>query len=108
MLADIERLSGLALLHNPACLAGITAAQRVLGLAQRQLERVSEAYRADALEQDLVFLGLVAMKDPLQPKAKAAVPLFLDAGIRTVMITGDHKDTAAAITAGLGLMKAGE
>lgn len=80
-------------------------ALRVLGLAQRQLERVPEAYRADVLEQDLVFLGLAAMKDPLRPEAKAAVQLCQDAGIRTVMITGDHKDTAAAIAAELGLMK---
>ncbi len=80
-------------------------ALRVLGLAQRQLERMPEAYRADGLEQDLVFLGLAAMKDPLRPEAKAAVRLCQDAGIRTVMITGDHKDTAAAIAAELGLMK---
>ncbi len=81
------------------------AALRVLALAQRSLERVPESYRQDELERDLVFLGLAAMKDPLRPEAKAAVELCHDAGIRTVMITGDHKDTAAAIAAELGLMK---
>ncbi|MGH6803019.1 MAG: cation-translocating P-type ATPase, partial [Methyloceanibacter sp.] len=80
-------------------------ALRVLGVAQRQLERVPDAYRPDELERDLVFLGLVAMKDSLRPEAKAAVRLCYEAGVRTVMITGDHKDTAAAIAAELGLMK---
>ncbi|TKS60899.1 MAG: HAD family hydrolase [Nitrospira sp.] len=72
-------------------------ALRVLGMAHRRLEREPDAYRADELENRLVFLGLAAMKDPLRPEAKAAVQACRDAGIRTVMITGDHKDTAAAI-----------
>ncbi|MEK6640191.1 MAG: HAD-IC family P-type ATPase, partial [Nitrospirota bacterium] len=72
-------------------------ALRVLGMAHRRLEREPDAYRADELENQLVFLGLAAMKDPLRPEARAAVQACHDAGIRTVMITGDHKDTAAAI-----------
>jgi Ca2+-transporting ATPase len=72
-------------------------ALRVLGMAHRRLEREPDAYRADELENQLVFLGLAAMKDPLRPEAKAAVQACRVAGIRTVMITGDHKDTAAAI-----------
>jgi len=72
-------------------------ALRVLGMAHRRLEREPDTYRADELENRLVFLGLAAMKDPLRPEAKAAVQACRDAGIRTVMITGDHKDTAAAI-----------
>jgi P-type Ca2+ transporter type 2C len=78
---------------------------RVLALARRELGGVPEAYRAEELEGDLVFLGLAAMKDPLRPEAKKAVQICRDAGIRTIMITGDHKDTAAAIAAELGLMK---
>lgn len=70
---------------------------RVLGMAHRQLEGEPDAYRADELENRLVFLGLAAMKDPLRPEAKVAVQACRDAGIRTVMITGDHKDTAVAI-----------
>jgi len=70
---------------------------RVLGMAHRRLEREPDAYRAQELEERLVFLGLAAMKDPLRPEAKAAVQACHDAGIQTVMITGDHKDTAVAI-----------
>ncbi|THI90290.1 MAG: cation-translocating P-type ATPase [Nitrospira sp. CG24A] len=72
-------------------------ALRVLAMAHRRLEREPDAYRADELENRLVFLGLAAMKDPLRLEAKAAVQACRGAGIRTVMITGDHKDTAAAI-----------
>ncbi|MDK2745064.1 MAG: cation-translocating P-type ATPase [Nitrospira sp. BO4] len=72
-------------------------ALRVLAMARRQLDREPDAYRAQDLEDRLVFLGLAAMKDPLRPEAKVAVQACHDAGIRTVMITGDHKDTAVAI-----------
>lgn len=78
-------------------------ALRVLGLAQRRLAREPDRYHSSELEQQLVFLGLAAMKDPLRPEAKVAVRACHDAGIRTVMITGDHKDTAAAIAEELGL-----
>ena len=72
-------------------------ALRVLGMAHRQLDREPDSYQAQELEERLVFLGLAAMKDPLRPEAKAAVQACQDAGIRTVMITGDHKGTAVAI-----------
>ncbi len=72
-------------------------ALRVLAMARRRLDREPDAFRAQELEERLVFLGLAAMKDPLRPEAKAAVQACHEAGIRTVMITGDHKDTAAAI-----------
>ncbi len=72
-------------------------ALRVLAMAHRRLDGEPKAYRAKDLEDRLVFLGLAAMKDPLRPEAKAAVQACHDAGIRTVMITGDHKDTAVAI-----------
>ncbi len=77
-------------------------ALRVLAIAHRRLDREPDAYRAQELEDQLVFLGLAAMKDPLRPEAKAAVQACHDAGIRTVMITGDHKDTATAIAEELG------
>ena len=80
-------------------------ALRVLGMAQRRLDREPDAYRAQELEDHLVFLGLVAMKDPLRSEAKVAVQACHDAGIRTVMITGDHKDTAVAIAEELGTLK---
>ncbi len=77
-------------------------ALRVLGLAHRRLSKEPDSYHSSELEQQLVFLGLAAMKDPLRPEAKVAVQACHDAGIRTVMITGDHKDTAVAIAEELG------
>jgi len=82
-------------------------ALRVLGVAMRPLDRIPDVYDAKSLEHDLVFLGLVGMKDPIRPEAKAAVEACRAAGIRTVMITGDHKDTAVAIAKELGLMEPG-
>ncbi len=79
-------------------------ALRVLGVARRPLEQESVDYQAKTLERDLVFLGLAAMKDPLRQEAKVAVKNCRDAGIRTVMITGDHKDTAIAIARELGIL----
>ncbi len=79
-------------------------ALRVLAVAHRRLRTEPAAFAAGALEQDLVFLGLAAMKDPLRPEAKVAVQACRAAGIRTVMITGDHKETALAIGRELGLV----
>lgn len=79
-------------------------ALRVLGIAQRLLDRLPDAYGASSLEHDLIFLGLAGMKDPIRPEVKAAVEACRTAGIRTVMITGDHKDTAVAIAQELGIM----
>ena len=78
-------------------------ALRVLAVAHRPLDAPHEGSPAATLEQDLVFLGLVAMKDPLRPEALEAVRLCKEAGITTAMITGDHKDTAVAIAQELGL-----
>ncbi len=82
-------------------------ALRVLGVAMRPLDILPDAYIATSLEQDLTFLGLVGMKDPIRPEAKAAVETCRAAGIRTVMITGDHKDTAVAIAHDLGILETG-
>jgi Ca2+-transporting ATPase len=78
-------------------------ALRVLAVAHRQLGGPPSAARAGDIERDLMFLGLCAMKDPLRPEAVEAVRLCREAGIRTAMITGDHKDTAVAIARELGL-----
>ena len=76
-------------------------ALRVLGVAYRPLgQQVSSD---EEVERELIFLGLLAMKDPLRPEAGEAVRLCRQAGIRTTMITGDHKDTAIAIARELGL-----
>ncbi len=79
-------------------------ALRVLGIARRQLEDKPADLRAAEIEQALVFLGLIAMKDPVRPEAVIAVRQCQQAGIRTVMITGDHKETAVAIAKDLGLV----
>jgi Ca2+-transporting ATPase len=79
-------------------------ALRVLAVAQRPLTRLPSEFRAQELEDELTFLGLMAMKDPLRPEAKAAAAICRAAGIRTVMITGDHKDTATAIARELGII----
>jgi Ca2+-transporting ATPase len=79
-------------------------ALRVLGVAERSLPELPVTASTQDLEQDLVFLGLMAMKDPLRPEAMVATRSCKDAGIRTVMITGDHKETAVAIANDLGIM----
>jgi Ca2+-transporting ATPase len=78
---------------------------RVLGMATRRLDRKADIYAASELERELIFLGLIAMKDPVRPEAKLAVEQCRGAGIRTVMITGDHKETAVAIAGELGIME---
>ena len=78
-------------------------ALRVLAVAHRLLEMPREGSQTATVEQELIFLGLVAMKDPLRQEAVDAVRLCREAGITTAMITGDHKDTAVAIARELGL-----
>jgi Ca2+-transporting ATPase len=75
---------------------------RVLGLAYRFIDE-DELDRPERYEQNLVYLGLVGMIDPVRPEAAEAVRLCKQAGIRPVMITGDHPLTAVAIARQLGL-----
>jgi Ca2+-transporting ATPase len=93
-----------AILETNASLAH--ASLRVLAVARRRLDADAASRTSGSVEQDLLFLGLIAMKDPLRPEAEQAVRLCREAGIRTVMITGDHKDTAVAIARELGLAAA--
>ena len=69
-------------------------ALRVLGLARRDLHPRSGAYTSEAVEQDLTFLGLMAMMDPPRPEVEQAIQTCRQAGIRIVMITGDYGLTA--------------
>ena len=79
-------------------------ALRVLGSAYRDLDSPPpEGFTAEAVEQNLVFVGLTGMHDPPRPEAKAAIATCQAAGIRVVMITGDHPHTAAAIAKELGI-----
>ena len=80
-------------------------AMRVLGLAYKELENSSTNYRAEVVEKDLTFVGLVAMIDPPREEVKKAIQDCKTAAIRTVMITGDHKNTAVAIASGLGFFE---
>lgn len=80
------------------------AGLRVLALACRPLEKTEDRI----MEEDLIFLGLAAMMDPPRPESKAAVASARQAGIRPVMITGDHKVTAMAIAERVGIFLPGD
>ncbi len=80
------------------------SALRVLGLAYKSFKDKTET---PGLEQDMVLLGLVGMIDPPRPEAKEAIEQCKQAGIKTIMITGDHKVTAMAIARELGVLDQG-
>jgi len=79
-------------------------ALRVLASAYKDLDAEPEVYESDAVENDLCFVGLVGMIDPVRPEVKPAIDECRSAGIRPIMITGDHKDTAVAIAMQLGII----
>ena len=80
-------------------------ALRVLAAAQRTYTQMPEDQSPEALEHDLTFLGLAGMIDPIRPEVKDAIAECKTAGIRAVMITGDHRDTAVAIARQLGILE---
>ena len=82
-------------------------ALRVLAAAGRHYDALPADTDAAALEQNLTFYGLVGMIDPVRPEVKDAVAACHIAGVRVVMITGDHKDTAVAIARELGILDSG-
>lgn len=79
-------------------------ALRVLACSFKELSEIPSDQSPEALEKDLVFCGLVGMIDPVRPEVKAAIEECRTAGIRPIMITGDHKDTATAIAMELGII----
>ena len=83
-------------------------ALRVLAAAKRNWNAVPEDVTPENLEQDLCFIELTGMIDPIRPEVKAAIAECRSAGIRPVMITGDHKDTAVAIARDLGIISGPE
>ena len=83
-------------------------ALRVLAIAYKEIDTVPEAPTSEELENNLTFLGLVGMIDPPRPEAKEAVALCRRAGIKPVMITGDHVVTASAIARELGILLEGD
>ncbi len=80
-------------------------ALRVLAAAKKELSAAPAVYEAEAVECDLCFVGLVGMIDPVRPEVKPAIDECRSAGIRPIMITGDHKDTAVAIAMQLGIIE---
>ncbi len=82
-------------------------ALRVLACARRMWDSEPAAYEPDTLETDLCFVGLCGMIDPVRPEVTAAIEQCRSAGIRAIMITGDHVDTATAIAKELGILADG-
>ena len=79
-------------------------ALRVLGIARRDLPQRSGAYTSEAVEQDLTFLGLMAMMDPPRPEVEHAIQICRQASIRLVMITGDYGLTAESLARRVGMV----
>ena len=82
-----------------------TQALRVLAMAYKVIDTLPETIDTDSIEHDLIFAGLVGMIDPERKEAAAAIKVAQSAGIRTIMITGDHRDTAQAIAKRLGILR---
>ncbi len=83
-------------------------ALRVLAAAYRPLAALPPAPGAQEVEQDLVFLGLIGMMDPPRAETAGAVALARRAGLKVIMVTGDYRDTAAAVGRAIGLVSGGE
>jgi P-type Ca2+ transporter type 2C len=83
-------------------------ALRVIAFGYSELNHVPSDEQMDAIEQNLIFVGFVGMMDPPRSGVDMAVHKCREAGIKPVMITGDHKDTASAIARELGILKEGE
>ena len=93
VLGDVDRLS--------------SAALRTLAVAYRPLAEGEDPALAEGLEHGLIFVGTVGMIDPPRPEARTAIAEARRAGIRVIMITGDHPGTAARIAADLGIIEPG-
>jgi Ca2+-transporting ATPase len=83
-------------------------ALRVLAIAYKEIDKILENPTPEELENGLTFMGLVGMIDPPRPEAKDAVAICRKAGIKPVMITGDHVVTASAIAKELGILLEGD
>mgnify|MGYP002407848029 CR=1 FL=1 len=95
-----------AILDENSALA--RSALRVLGMAFRPVGEIPAKPTPETDERDLVFTGLVGMIDPPRPEAIEAIKVCKTAGIRAVMITGDYRDTAAAVAKKLGIIESDE
>ncbi|TAN54649.1 MAG: cation-translocating P-type ATPase, partial [Betaproteobacteria bacterium] len=102
----LDELRRAAILASIDALAG--EALRLIGCAYRRLADAGAAALSDGAETELVWLGLVGMIDPPRPEAIAAVAVAQRAGVRVVMITGDHPVAAAAIAREIGIARPDE
>lgn len=84
------------------------SALRVLATAYKEIANLPEKIDTESVEKDLIFAGLIGMIDPARPEVTEAVSKCKDAGIRAVMITGDHRTTATAIAREIGIMREGD
>ncbi len=82
-------------------------ALRVLGVAYRPLPEVPASVSPETIEKELIFVGLLGMIDPARPEVMEAVKVASGAGLRSIMVTGDYKDTAEAIARDIGLLTPG-
>lgn len=82
-------------------------ALRVLAVAVRKWDKEPETLDSESVENHLTFVGLVGMIDPPRPEVKDAIATAKKAGVRTIMITGDHVNTASAIAKDLGILEEG-
>ena len=80
-------------------------ALRVLAAAMVYYDELPESFEPEDLERNMVFIGLTGMIDPIRPEVKDAVSDCIEAGVTPIMITGDHRDTAAAIAKQLGIVE---
>ncbi len=85
-----------------------SSALRVLAVGYKEIENVPKELTSEEIENGLTFMGLVGMIDPPRPEAKAAVAVCREAGIKPIMITGDHVVTASAIARELGILLDGD
>lgn len=99
--ADVQKA-----MEQNTVLAG--QALRVLAFAYKPVDKVPEHPNPDTVENDLIFVGLAGMIDRPRPEAIEAIKVCKKAGIRVVMITGDYKDTAAAVAQELGITEPGQ
>ena len=83
-------------------------ALRVLLAAYREYDEIPDDISPEGLERELIYIGMTGMIDPVRPEVKDAIGLCRSAGIRPVMITGDHRDTAVAIAKELGILGNGQ
>lgn len=104
IIKDLNHKAELETEHNK--MAG--DALRVICMASKVVDTLPEAGQLEQLESDLTFEGLIGLIDPPRPEAIAAIRRAKSAGVRTIMITGDHAATAAAIARELGIIVAKE